>query len=42
MGNGDIPRVWYHYASQVRDLKVLFEWFRYERFYYQSQCRQRR
>jgi hypothetical protein len=34
MGNADYPpsRIWYHYASQVRDLKVSFEWFRYERF----------
>jgi hypothetical protein len=32
MGNGDFPRVWCHYASQVRDLNVSLEWFRYERF----------
>jgi hypothetical protein len=32
MGNGDFPRVWCHYASQVRDLNASLEWFRYERF----------
>ena len=33
MGNGDFPRVWCHYSSQVRDLKVSFERFGYELFF---------